>query len=225
MRQGKPWIIDSIQCRRHEHLLCLHGTEQEGKGTRYTILCTCKCHYSQSPMLSVVPKATRRSIVRKETESCSPVQTALSTSHRIKTACARTSSASTYGAPPGSFALALAVNSGNESRPPTPTKPERANPGAAVKQQLAPAPASATSSACNRDRDLAIDSAMDPKQQLARALKCDSCGEKRTVVRWEHQGYFGGGPPDFKLCGACLIGALKLLLWPNLIRKKGGPKK
>ena len=62
-RRGRPWIVYSLSCRRGEHLVCPHATEQVGSHSRYFVYCTCSCHTTATATLNLIPEQTRRAIV------------------------------------------------------------------------------------------------------------------------------------------------------------------
>lgn len=65
---------------------------------------------------------------------------------------------------------------------------------------------------------MTISSAVQPAPKIARALKCNHCEEKRTVVQFSEDTRWAGPRVKYQLCAACILEALQLLIGKNIKR-------
>ena len=162
MRQGRPLIILSIDCRRAFHATCPHQLEQSTAHCTYLVHCACDCHRrneNDPPELQRLrlDLAARGDIRGNFDSSLSPMPPDV---HRATT-------------PRRSADL----NPLTELDQLAPKDPKN-------QQQVLLDPRPATSVARPTIAEMLPSTPMEQKPRISKALACDQCGEKRQVVEW-----------------------------------------
>lgn len=190
MRQGKPWIGLTLQCRRQLHALCLHATDNASRHVTYKIWCACDCHERRADDPNELRKircdmAARGQVKNRHDSTLPPLPAHLR---------------NTPAQEPQPRLNPLKEHT-RFWHPPTPAT---ASPPA---EHLPAMPL-----VCDPNPLVATSSAVLPKTRKARALECRGCQEKRQVIEWITPTRWGDYAERWRLCAPCLMSALSLLL-------------
>lgn len=202
MRQSRPWIVFSVDCRRGLHARCLHDTEQFTAHCRYFVLCACDCHPRTDHDIEQL-RRLRRDLTRSgEISGCF--------NPSLPQVWTNDDTAAHTGQWRRLNPLAELVELA--SRPATLIAAHQVNQ------------TPATDIACGRDPDLATSIAVDTRTRVSKALECRACKEKRQVVEWDPNAHYQTFYAAWRLCAVCLLDALRLLLAKNITRSRTATK-
>jgi len=198
MRQSRPRVIFAVECRRNRHLLCSHGYELESAQTRYVNLCACDCHPRRPDdppeLLALRHQLAQAEIISGQFDPTLPPL-------------------------PDDMDTPAGAAGCRRFNPLAELAPQAARPSS-QKQQVLLGDRSPAAPLDKLSSILATSVAVDPKD-TAKARTCDSCHQKRQVIRWTRQEYWSKKTvARFQLCAPCLLEALSLLLTKNITRQK-----
>lgn len=220
MRQSPPTILYAVDCRRGLHARCPHGLEQITGHTRYTVLCACDCHPRKPADLPDL-RELRSNLTREGNISgCFNPSLPQLWTHDD----GATSSPGRRRLNPLRELVELTPdhieansNTRCSDRSQQDSLPSRQ---ADASQPPAAGPQQATSVACAGRQDMARLVAVDQRTKISKALECNGCKEKRQVIEWMTERFYGKPFAQFRLCAVCLLDALRLLLSKNITRQK-----
>lgn len=220
MRQGRPWVIYAVDCRRGCHGRCLHNTENFTSHCRYFVYCACDCHPRNDQDPDEL-RELRRALARSgEISGCFNPSLPLLWTHDDGAAPAGgrrrmnpLAELVELAAPPATLITPTQVG----RRPATSV----AFCGPGVATSITPAVGEPSLRVHDAKHMREGNNSMRKNTRISKALTCSGCDEKRQVTEWmSDRLYYGGSVTMWRLCAVCLLDALRLLLTKNITRQK-----